>query len=72
MGVMRIQLAVIAGGIAFFAASARPSWAEEKIQALVSSNGRIVFTNLADNTPPIVDNTPAAPAALFVDSDVRR
>jgi soluble lytic murein transglycosylase-like protein len=67
---MRIQLAVIAGGIAFLAASARPSRAEEKIQALVSSNGRIVFTNLADNTPPIVDNTPAAPAALFVDSDV--
>jgi soluble lytic murein transglycosylase-like protein len=65
---MRIQLAVIAGGIAFLAASARPSRAEEKIQALVSSNGKIVFTNLAENTPRIVDNTPSAPATLFAES----
>jgi soluble lytic murein transglycosylase-like protein len=64
---MKIQLAIIAGGIAFLAASG-PSRAEDKIQALVSPNGRIVFTNLAENTPPVVDNTPAAPATLFTGS----
>jgi soluble lytic murein transglycosylase-like protein len=67
---MRIQRAIIAGGIAFLAASARPSRAEEKIQTVVSPNGRIVFTNVAEGSPPIVDNIPAAPATLFTETDV--
>ena len=45
--------------------SALPSQSEDKIQAVVSSNGRIIFTNLAEGTPPIVDNSPAAPAPLL-------
>src|SRR6266852_2765467 len=48
---MRIQIAVIVGGAAFLMASALPLLAEEKIQAVVASNGRIVFTNLVDNAP---------------------
>src|SRR5437868_7670569 len=32
--------------------AAVPSMAEEKIQAVVTSDGRIVFTNLVDNAPP--------------------
>jgi soluble lytic murein transglycosylase-like protein len=48
---MRIQLSVIAGGLAFLIASTSPLIAEEKIQAVVSSNGRIIFTNLVDNAP---------------------
>ena len=49
-------------------ASALPSLAEEKIQAVVASNGRIVFTNLVDNGPPVVDNAPVALPALFAES----
>src|ERR1051326_2952366 len=67
---MRIQRAIIAGGIAFLAASARPSRAEEKIRSVVSPNGRIVFTNVAEGSPPIVGNIPAAPATLFTETDV--
>jgi len=65
---MRIQLAVIAGAVAFLMASASPSLAEEKIQAVVASNGRIVFTNLVDNSPPQVDNAPSPVPALFAES----
>src|SRR6266566_5674637 len=65
---MRIQLAVIVGGLAFLMASALPSLAEEKIQAVVASNGRIVFTNLVDNGPPLVDNAPVPLPALFAES----
>ena len=50
-----------------------PSLAEDKIQAVVTSNGRIVFTNLLENgsaprverTPPLVDNTPPPPAPVI-------
>jgi soluble lytic murein transglycosylase-like protein len=65
---MGIQKAVIAGGVAFLIATALPSLAEEKIQAVVSPNGRIVFTNLAESGPPIVDNAPAALAPLLAGS----
>lgn len=49
---MRIQFAAILGGVALIAAAAPASFAEEKVQAVVSSNGRIVFTNLMENTTP--------------------
>jgi soluble lytic murein transglycosylase-like protein len=65
---MRIQRALIVGGVALLMVSALPSRAQDKIQAVVSSNGRIVFTNLAETAPLIVDNTPLAPATLFAES----
>jgi len=65
---MRIQRAVIAGGVAFLIASALPSLAQQQIQAVVSTNGRIVFTNLVENGPQIVDNAPGALAPLLAES----
>jgi soluble lytic murein transglycosylase-like protein len=65
---MRNQFAVIVAVVAFLAVTASPLMAEEKIQAVVSSNGRIVFTNLLENTPPVVDNTPAPPSSMFADT----
>src|SRR5438067_9867854 len=70
---MRSQFAVIVGAVVvFLTAPAVPSLAEEKIQAVVTSNGRIVFTNLLDSSPsivdknpPLVDNAPAPPPSLF-------
>ena len=44
---------------ALYVFAALPSFAEEKIQAVVTSSGRIVFTNLVDNTPP-----PPAPVLI--------
>ena len=50
---MRNRLSLTVSGVAILVAlTAAPSLAEEKIQAVVSSNGRVVFTNLVDNTPP--------------------
>jgi soluble lytic murein transglycosylase-like protein len=65
---MRIQPAVIAGGVAFLIASALPSLAQQQIQAVVSTEGRIVFTNLVESGPQIVDNAPAALAPLLAES----
>jgi len=58
---MRNRLSLIVSGAAILLAStASPSLAEEKIQAVVDPNGRVVFTNL-------VDNTPLAPLPLIVE-----
>src|SRR5436190_4906328 len=43
---------ILAGMVALTVWAALPSQAEEKIQAVVTSGGRIVFTNLVDNAPP--------------------
>ena len=52
---MRNRLPLIVSGVAILLAiTAAPSLAEEKIQAIVASSGRIIFTNLVDNTPPPV------------------
>src|SRR5438093_3954614 len=68
---MKKQFAVIIAGGAFLLTVALPSFAEEKIQAVVASNGRIVFTNLADPTPPVIDNAPAPlPPVLAETSDI--
>jgi soluble lytic murein transglycosylase-like protein len=49
---MRTQFPRILSGLALLVVgAAMPSMAEEKIQAVVSSSGRIVFTNLVDNAP---------------------
>ena len=51
---MRNRFFVIVSGVAtLLAITAAPSLAEEKIQAIVAANGRVVFTNLVDNTPPL-------------------
>jgi len=50
---MRIQFAAILGSVALIAAAAPASFAEEKIQAVLSSNGRIIFTNLMENSTPL-------------------
>src|SRR5689334_572739 len=62
---MKKRFAVIIAGGIFLLTFALPSFAEEKIQAVVASNGRIVFTNLADPTPPVVDNSPAPPLPVL-------
>src|SRR5437588_4878630 len=50
---MRTRFPVILSGVVLLGVwAAMPSLAEEKIQAVVTSGGRIVFTNLVDNTPP--------------------
>ena len=51
---------MVVAGTAFLMLSALPAAAQDKIQAVVSWNGRIVFTNLAGSNPPIVDNAPTA------------
>src|SRR3989441_3924092 len=48
---MRTQFPVILSGMVVLVVWAIPSLAEEKIQAVVTSSGRIVFTNLVDNAP---------------------
>jgi len=50
---MRTRYSIILNGVALLLVlAALPLLAEEKIQAVVSSSGRIVFTNFVDNTPP--------------------
>ncbi len=67
---MRIRLLVIVSGVAtLLAITAAPSLAEEKIQAVVAPNGRIIFTNLVDNTPPpplavLVEKTDVLPQEM--------
>jgi hypothetical protein len=49
---MRIRFAAVLSGLnLFLVITAVPSLAGEKIQAVVSPNGRVVFTNLVDNAP---------------------
>src|SRR2546427_5372859 len=68
---MKRHFAVIIAGGAFLLTFALPSFAEEKIQAVVASNGRIVFTNLADSPPPVIDNTPGPlPPVLSERADI--
>lgn len=61
MGI-RICIA-LSGAVLLMMATTTPSLAEDKIQAFVSPSGKIVFTNLADNTPGPVTPT-AVPATL--------
>src|SRR5437870_1213540 len=49
---MRTRFPVILSSVILLGVWAMPSLAEEKIQAVVTSGGRIVFTNLVDNAPP--------------------
>jgi soluble lytic murein transglycosylase-like protein len=62
---MKKRFSVIIAGGALLVTFVLPSFAEDKIQAVVASNGRIVFTNLADNTPPVVDNAPGPRPPMF-------
>src|SRR5437879_13466682 len=48
---MRTRFPVILSSVILLGVWAMPSLAEEKIQAVVTSGGRIVFTNLVDNAP---------------------
>jgi len=50
---MQLRFSVIlSGAVLLTGIYARPSSAEDKIRAFVNSSGRVVFTNLVDNTPP--------------------
>jgi soluble lytic murein transglycosylase-like protein len=50
---MQLRFSVIlSGAVLLLGIHARPSFAEDKIRAFVNSSGRVVFTNLVDNTPP--------------------
>src|SRR5438132_10263503 len=60
---MRNRLSLTVSGVAILVAlTAAPSLAEEKIQAIVAENGRIVFTNL-------VEHTPAPPPPVLVEKN---
>src|SRR5262245_48192160 len=59
VGLMRIRFyPFLSGALMVVAMLAVPARAEDKIQAIVNSYGKVVFTNIADNTP-IVESTPA-------------
>jgi len=71
---MQVRLSVILSGVVLLLGIlARASFAEDTIRAFVTTNGRVVFTNLVDNTPPpapsetidvLAVETPAAIRAL--------
>ena len=44
--------AILSGTVLLLALQTAPSFAEDKIQAFVNPNGRRVYTNLVENTPP--------------------
>jgi soluble lytic murein transglycosylase-like protein len=48
----------LGGALMVVAMLAVPARAEDKIQAIVNSYGRVVFTNVGDN-PPIIESVPA-------------
>jgi soluble lytic murein transglycosylase-like protein len=50
---------ILIGSVLLLAIQAGSSSAEDKIQAVINSNGRLVFTNLVDNAP-----TPPAPMVI--------
>jgi soluble lytic murein transglycosylase-like protein len=54
----------LSGIVLVLACIATPLFAEDKIQAFVSPNGRVVFTNLVDNAPAPV--TPVLPVTRDV------
>src|SRR5947207_8810300 len=75
--VLRNQFVVLLGGVVLLGLiKTGPARAEEKIQAVVNSSGRIVFTNLAgnapkprvDDVPPVIDNTPRPPGPVIAPS----
>ena len=57
------SLLVLSGMLPLLVAVSAPLLAEDKIQAFVSPNGRVVFTNL-------VDNAPAPVAPIFTETDL--
>jgi soluble lytic murein transglycosylase-like protein len=68
----------LSGTLLFFVAMSTRLLAEDKVQAFVSPNGRVVFTNLVDNAPapvtPVIPSTDLlakempAPLRVLVDS----
>ena len=71
---LRKQFVGIFRGVVLFGLIAVvPSLAEDKIQAVVTSSGRVVFTNLLENSPtprvdkapPLVDNAPPPRAPVI-------
>ncbi|HKA18533.1 MAG TPA: transglycosylase SLT domain-containing protein [Blastocatellia bacterium] len=57
--VMRIRVVLIPStAVLVISMSTDPARAEDKIQAFVNPNGKVVFTNLVDNTPtPVAGHT---------------
>src|SRR4030095_12025298 len=49
---MGLRLSVFVSGVMLILGMTIPGIAQDKIQAFVNSNGKVVFTNLVDNTPP--------------------
>src|SRR5262245_55968628 len=49
---MGFRLSVFVSGVMLMSGMTIPAIAQDKIQAFVNSNGKVVFTNLVDNTPP--------------------
>jgi soluble lytic murein transglycosylase-like protein len=58
---MKKQISMAVGGLALFAVWTTSSLAEDKLKQVVTQDGRVVFTNVVENTPlPL----PVAAAAL--------
>ena len=58
----------LSGTLILLVAMAAPLWAEDKIQAFVHANGRVVFTNLVDNAPGPV--SPVIPSSDLLASEM--
>src|SRR2546425_12031683 len=58
-------LGVLSGTVLLVALQTAPSFAEDKIQAFLNPNGRMVFTNLVENTPPV--SVPSEKMAILGD-----
>src|SRR5215510_11438687 len=59
VGIMRMRFSpFLSGALMVVAMLAVPARAEDKIQAITNSYGKVVFTNVADN-PPIIESVPA-------------
>src|SRR5262249_55215763 len=60
---MKRRNATVLGGLVLISVWAIPTQAEEKIQAFIDSNGKVVYTNTVDNpTAPIPRTSSAAVA----------
>src|SRR5262245_6208062 len=64
VGLMGFRISVFVSGVMLMSGMTVPAIAQDKIQSFVNSNGKVVYTNLVDNTPtaPVTSTSNDAPA----------